>query len=58
MKRIMERNNIYLILLDLQRMKEFKKYFRTEYEKDKFKKKLKFSKKIKVLEDSKEDFYK
>lgn len=58
MKRIMERNNIYLILLDLQRMKEFRKYFRTEYEKDKFKKKLKYSKKIKVLEDSKEDFYK
>jgi len=54
----MERNNIYLILLDLQRMKEFKKYFRTEYEKDKFKKKLKYSKKIKVLEDNKEDLYK
>ena len=41
---------IYLKLLDLKTMKTFKKYFKTEFERDKFVRKLRFSNKIKVLE--------
>ena len=41
---------IYLKLLDLKTMKTFKKYFKTEFERDKFIRKLRFSNKIKVLE--------
>lgn len=40
---------IYLTLIDLQTMKIFKKYFDTEWERDKFERKLRYSKKIKVL---------
>lgn len=40
---------IYLILIDLTIMKIFKKYFETEFERDKYKRKLKYSKKIKVV---------
>lgn len=48
----MKRNEIYLILLNLKTLKEFKKHFKTEFEKDKFKRKLQYSNKIKVLEDN------
>lgn len=41
---------IYLVLLDLKTMKTFKKYFKTEFLRDKFIRKLKFSKRLKVLE--------
>ena len=41
---------IYLELLDLKTMKTFKKYFKTEFERDKFIRKLKYSKRLKVLE--------
>lgn len=44
--------NVYLILLDLVTKKQFKKYFDTEFQKDKFKRKLKYSNKLIVLEDS------
>lgn len=48
---------IYLELIDLKTMKIFKKYFKTEYERDKFVRKLKYSKKIKVVnKDYKEDY--
>lgn len=40
---------IYLTLIDLQTMKIFKKYFDTEWERDKFERKLRYSKRIKVL---------
>ena len=40
---------IYLELIDLTTMKIFKKEFQTEWERDKFAHKLKYSKKIKVI---------
>lgn len=40
---------IYLDLIDLDTMKTFRKYFDTEWEREKFKRKLKHSKKIKVI---------
>ena len=40
---------IYLDLLDLSTMKKFRKYFETEFERDKFVRKLKYSKKLLVL---------
>lgn len=40
---------IYLELLDLTTMKSFIKYFDCEYDRDKFERKLKYSKKLKVI---------
>lgn len=40
---------IYLELIDLKTMKIFKKKFPTEWELDKFVRKLRYSKKIKVV---------
>lgn len=40
---------IYLELIDLKTMKTFKKYFDTEFERDKFIRKLRYSNKIKVI---------
>lgn len=40
---------IYLDLLDLSTMKQFRKYFETEFERDKFARKLRYSKKLLVL---------
>lgn len=40
---------IYLELIDLTTMKSFKKYFKTEYDRQKFMKKLQYSKKLKVI---------
>ena len=48
----LDNRKIYLELLDLKSGKTFKKYFKTEFEKDKFKRKLKFSSKLKVVSDS------
>ena len=48
---------IYLELLNLKTGKTFKKYFTTEFDKDKFKRKLKFSNKLKVVSDSIGDLY-
>ena len=45
---------LYLYLLDTISNKTFFKYFDTEYEMDKFKRKLLFSKKLVILEDSRE----
>lgn len=50
-------NKIYLVLYNRETHKQFYKYFDTEFEKDKFKRKLKFSKKILVIEDSSDIFY-
>ena len=44
--------DVYLILVDLTTGKQFRKYFDTEFEKDRFKRKLKFSRKIIVVGDS------
>ena len=40
---------IYLLLLDLSTNKQFRKLFSTEWERDKFKRKLRYSTKLKVL---------
>lgn len=40
---------IYLELIDLTTMKIFKKKFDTEWERDKFARKLRYSKKLKVI---------
>jgi len=47
---------IKLKLFDLTTGKTFYKYFETEFERDKFKRKLKFSKKIKVINDYNENW--
>lgn len=51
------KKDIYLVIYDYSTNKYFKKYFETEYEKDKFVNKLKFSKKIVVVRDSCEDYF-
>lgn len=48
---------IYLILYNRENKKRFCKYFESEFEKDKFKRKLKYSNKIFVVEDSTEIHY-
>lgn len=40
---------IFLTLINLSTMKIFKKQFNTEWERDKFERKLRYSTKIKVL---------
>ena len=45
---------LYLYLWDMLSGKKFFKYFDSEYEMDKFKRKLQFSKKLVILEDSRE----
>lgn len=51
----LKKSNIYLIIYDRVNNREFYKYFLTEYEKDKFKRKLSFSNKLEVIGDSKND---
>lgn len=48
--------NIWLELFDKSTGKTFKKYFDTEFNKDKFKRKLKYSKKLQVVGDSSDKF--
>ena len=45
---------LYLLLMNRDTKKQFFKYFETEYEMDKFKRKLKFSQKLCIIEDSRE----
>lgn len=45
---------LYLLLQDLTTKKQFFKYFDSEFEMDKFKRKLKYSKKLIIIEDSRE----
>lgn len=40
---------IYLDLIDLKTLKVFKKYFQCEFDRDKFARKLRYSKKLKVV---------
>ena len=47
--------DIYLILVDLTTGKQFRKYFDTEFDKDKFKRKLRYSNKLMVIRDSSDD---
>lgn len=48
------KTKFYLLLMDVVNKKQFFKYFETEYEMDKFKRKLKYSSKIEIIEDSRE----
>ena len=52
-----KKTHIYLVLYDISTRKSFKKYFETEHQKDKFKNKLRYSKKLIVLKDNREDSY-
>ena len=45
---------LYLLLQIIETGKQFFKYFDTEYEMDKFKRKLKYSEKLVIIEDSRE----
>lgn len=44
----------YLLLQDTLSHKQFFKYFDTEFQMDKFKRKLQYSKKLIIIEDSRE----
>ena len=48
---------LYLLLQLIETGKQFIKYFETEYEMDKFKRKLRYSTKIMVVEDSRDIYY-
>lgn len=48
----MKKLKIFLVLYNRETKRQFTKYFETEFEKDKFKRKLKFSTKVFVVEDS------
>ena len=51
------KSKLYLLLMDLTTNKQFFKYFDTEFELDKFKRKLKYSKKLMVIEDSRDNLW-
>lgn len=51
------KNKMYLLLMDLTTNKQFFKYFETEYDMDKFKRKLKYSKKIMLIKDSRNNWW-
>ena len=48
---------IWLVLLNVDTLKRFTKYFETEFEKDTFKRKIKYSGKLIVIEDSSDIYY-
>lgn len=48
---------LYLLLQLVETGKQFIKYFETEFEMDKFKRKLRYSTKIMVVEDSRDIYY-
>lgn len=45
-------NKIYLVIYNIENNKSFIKYFDCEYDKNKMKNKIKYSKKLFVIEDS------
>ena len=47
---------LYLVLYDTTTNKEFTKYFRCEFDMDKFIRKLHYSKKLYIIKDSREEF--
>ena len=47
---------LYLVLYDVEHDKQFTKYFRCEYDMDKFIKTLHYSKKLYIIKDSREEF--
>lgn len=48
---------LYLILYDVTTKKQFRKDFKCEYDMDKFKRKLNYSKKIYVIKDSRDNYF-
>ena len=48
---------LYLVLYNRETKKQFTKYFETEFEMDKFKRKLNYSKKLFIIEDSRDTYY-
>ena len=50
-------NKIYLVLYNRETKSRFVKYFETEYEKDKFKYKIKYSPKLFIIEDSTDIYF-
>lgn len=50
----MRNKRLYLLLQIIETGKQFFKYFETEYEMDKFKRKLRYSTKIMIIEDSRD----
>lgn len=53
----MEKGKIYLVLFDIIKLKEWTKYFSTEFEKEKFKRKLKYSHRVIILEENDTEAY-
>ena len=53
----MVKSKIYLVLLDIETNKEFTKYFKCEFDKEKFKRKLRYSKKLMIIEENDYDNY-
>jgi hypothetical protein len=51
------KTKIWLVLLNVDTLKRFTKYFETEYEKDKFKRKIRYLNKLIVIEDSSDIYY-
>ena len=47
---------LWVLLYDATKDKSFKKYFDTEFEMDKFKRKLAYSTKISVVKDCRDDW--
>ena len=50
-------NNIWLVLKNTKTKKTFFKYFETEFEKDKFKRKVKYIKDLMIIEDSSDIYW-
>lgn len=48
------KSKYYLLIMNLRTNKQFFKYFETEYEMDKFKRRIKYSDKLMIIEDSRE----
>lgn len=48
------KSKYYLLIMDLSTNKQFFKYFDVEYEMDKFKRRIKYSNKLMIIEDSRE----
>ena len=48
---------VYLIIYNILKNESFIKYFNNEYEKNKFSNKIKFSKKLFIIEDSSDTNY-
>ena len=48
---------LYLVLFNREAKKQFTKYFDCEYDMDKFKRKLYYSKRLFVIEDSRDIYF-